>query len=362
MAGLFEQHDRTRFETVAISFGPDFSDYWRARLVASVDRFEDLRLCSDREIAARIRELEVDIAVDLKGHTSDARPGILQHRPAPVQVSYLGFPGTTGLSEMDYLIADRVLVPESDELFYTEKIVRLPDSYQVNDNQRPISPQTFTRAQLGLPAQSFIFCCFNSSYKITPEVFAVWMRLLHGVEGSVLWLLADSSAVQRNLRDEAARQGVEPQRLIFASRLAPAEHLARLQLADLFLDTLPCNAHTTASDSLWAGLPILTCAGESFAGRVCASLLTAVGLPELVSHSLQAYEALARELATDSVKYQGIRERLAANRSRAALFDTRRFTRHLEQAYCIVRERQLRGEAPASFSVEASPESPGVSP
>ncbi len=351
MAELFELHDHERFETVALSFGPDSTGAMRQRLLRSFDRFVDVRTKSDREAASLLREMEIDIAVDLKGFTTDGRPGILAQRPAPVQVNYLGFPGSMGAQYVDYILADPYVIPAGHEGFYSEKVVRLPDSYQSNDTQRQIAKTTPTRAECGLPAPGFVFCCFNNNYKITPGVFDVWMRLLNAVGGSVLWLLQDNAAVSRNLRAEALRRGVAAERLVFAPRVDLDKHLARHKLADLFLDTLPYNAHTTASDALWAGLPVLTCMGTTFPGRVAASLLNAVGLPELVTENLADYEALALKLARSPDLLSGIRARLWRNRSEYPLFDTKRFCAHMESAYTMMWERHQRGDPPASFAV-----------
>jgi predicted O-linked N-acetylglucosamine transferase (SPINDLY family) len=353
MAGLFEAHDKTRFETTAISFGPDISDEMRTRLLAAFDRFIDVRNKSGYEVATLLRELEIDIAVDLKGYTANCRPEILSRRAAPIQVNYLGYPGTMGADYIDYILADRFVIPEQHHPYYTEKVVYLPDTYQVNDLKRQIADRTPTRAEAGLPERGFVFCSFNNNYKITPGIFDIWMRLLHRTEGGVLWLLEDNAAAARNLRREAQHRGVAPQRLVFAPRLKPDEHLARHRLADLFLDTLPYNAHTTASDALWAGLPVLTCLGTAFAGRVAASLLHAIGLPELVTHTLEQYEELAVQLAHDERLLTGIVARLAQNRTTRPLFNTDRFRRHIEAAYVAMWERNQRGEPPASFSVPA---------
>jgi predicted O-linked N-acetylglucosamine transferase (SPINDLY family) len=352
-AGLFERHDRARFETAAISFGPDQPDPMRARLKAAFGRFVDVRAMSDRETARLIREMEIDIAVDLKGFTKDARSRILGYRPAPVQVSYLGFPGTMGTASIDYILADRVTIPDADIRFYAESVVRLPDSYQVNDNTRRGAERVPTRAEAGLPQRGFVFCSFNSAYKITPPVFDAWMRLLARAPDSVLWLLRSNATCEANLRREAAARGITPARLVFAPVAAPDEHLARHRLADLFLDTLPCNAHTTASDALWTGLPLITCLGNAFAGRVAASLLTAAGLPELVAKSLEEYETLALRLAMDRDLLAGIRTKLARNRETCALFDTDRFRLGIESAYEAMRERAERGEKPQGFDVGA---------
>jgi protein O-GlcNAc transferase len=355
MAELFELHDKERFETIALSFGPDTQDAMRARLIRAFNRFIDVRGKSDLEIARLVRELEVDIAVDLKGYTTDARCGIFAHRPAPVQVSFIGYPGTLGVDYMDYVIADAQVIDAAHERWYTEKVVCMPGSYQVNDSQRRIADDTPARREQGLPEEGFVFCCFNNNYKITPGMFDIWMRLLEKVPGSVLWLLQDNEAAMRNLRAEAARRGVAPDRLVFAPRAPLDAHLARHRLADLFLDTLPYNAHTTASDALWSGLPVLTLKGKSFAARVAASLLHAVGLPEMVTHTPQAYEARAMELATDAKQLAGLRARLIAARA-APLFDTDRFRRHLESAYLAIWQRQQAGAAKAPLKVPLLPE------
>jgi protein O-GlcNAc transferase len=351
-AELFELHDRARFEIIGISFGPDDQSDVRARLMRAFDQFHDVRARSDHDTAKLLRDLHPDIAIDLAGHTQDARLEIFAHRPAPIQVSYLGYPGTTGADFMDYVIADRIVLPFNEQQFYSEKIVHLPDCYQVNDSKRQIAARGPTRHEAGLPDEGFVFCCFNNNHKITAPVFGVWMRLLAAFEDSVLWLLRDNGDAQENLRKEAAARGIDPTRLVFADRLSPEEHLARHHLADLFLDTLPYNAHTTASDALWAGLPVLTCRGDSFPGRVAASILCAAGLPELVTRDLGEYEALALRLAADALLLRGLRQRLAQNRATCPLFDTDRFRRHIESAYTTMWELQRRGESPRSFSVE----------
>ena len=348
MAGIFEHHDQTQFETVAVSYSADDRSPMRGRLEASFDRFIDVRDKSDAEIAQMMREMEIDIAVDLKGYTAEGRPGILTHRAAPVQAHYLGFPGTMGMDCVDYLIADPVVIPEEHRPYYTEKIAYLPDTYQCNDSKRAVVPRTPTRAEAGLPP-GFVFCCFNNNHKITPEMFGIWMRLLGAVEGSALWLLRDNDAVIANLRREASARGIGPERLVFAPRTDPATHLARHRLADLFLDTLPYNAHTTASDALWMGLPVLTLAGSTFAGRVAASLVGAAGLPELITRSPAEYEALALHLARAPAALAEIATKLRANRDTCALFDTARMTRSLEAAYTEMWQRAQRGLPPATF-------------
>ena len=351
MARLFELHDRERFEVLGISYGRDDQSGMRARLQQAFDQFHDVRQQSDLEVAGLLNDLEVDIAIDLKGYTQDARTGILAHRPAPVQVSYMGFVGTMAADFIDYLIADATVLPPDQQPFYTEKIVRLPHCYWVTDQTLEIAAATPTRREVGLPPDGFVFCCFNNNYKITAPVFDVWMRLLGAVAGSVLWLLQDNADAERNLGREAAARGIDPARLVFAPRLETEDHLPRQRLADLFIDTLPYNAHTTASDALWAGLPVLTCRGNSFVGRVAASMLAAVGLPELVTADLAGYEALALRLATDASLLGDFRRRLAQNRGTCPLFDTDLFRRHIEAAYTTMWELQRRGERPHSFSV-----------
>jgi predicted O-linked N-acetylglucosamine transferase (SPINDLY family) len=339
-AGLFEHHDRSRFEVIGVSYGRQRRDAMRARLEKAFDRFVDVSSKADREVASLLREAEVDLAIDLKGYTQDARPGILAARAAPSQVSYLGFPGTLGAAFVDYLIVDRHLIREGEAAHYAEKLVYLPDSYQANDSAREIAPTVQERAAAGLPPRGFVFCCFNASYKIVPAMFDVWMRLLRDFDGSVLWLFEDNADAVRNLRREAGRRGVSGDRLVFAPRAAPPEHLARHALADLFLDTLPYGAHTTASDALWAGLPVLTCTGAAFAGRVATSLLQAIGVPELIAADLASYEARARALAGNPAELAALREKLARNRLTHPLFDTARFARNLEAAFVSIWQRE----------------------
>jgi protein O-GlcNAc transferase len=350
-AQLFERHDRERFEITAISFGPDDGSAMRARLQRAFDRFVDVRSMSDAAVAQRLRELEIDIAVDLKGFTENCRTGILAYRAAPVQVSYLGYPGTLGAPYIDYIVADREVIPPADQVHYSEQVVYLPECYQVNDSTRAIAARTPERAEVGLPATGFVFCSFNSTYKITPVMLDIWTRLLRQVPGSVLWLLQGNATATRNLRRESQLRGVDPERLVFAPWMAAEEHLARQRVADLFLDTLPVNAHTTASDALWAGLPVLTCRGQAFAGRVAASLLTALELPELITGSLHEYEQRALELATMPGRLATLRARLAANSATHALFDTARFCGHLEAAYLNMWQQYQSGKRAAGFAV-----------
>jgi predicted O-linked N-acetylglucosamine transferase (SPINDLY family) len=354
MAGVFEQHDRAQFETVAISYSTNDRSPMRSRLEASFDRFIDVLDKDDMAVAQLMREMEIDVAVDLKGYTAESRPGILAARPAPVQAHYLGFPGTLGADCIDYLIADSVVVPAEHRAFYTEKLAYLPDAYQSNDRKRKVAARTPTRFEMGLP-QGFVFCCFNNNHKITPEIFVIWMRLLGAVEGSVLWLLQDKPAVAGNLRREAKARGIAPDRLVFAPRTDPSAHLARQSLADLFLDTLPYNAHTTTSDALWMGLPVLTVLGSTFAGRVAASLLQSAGVPELVTHSLSEYEELALTLAREPWRLTAIKAKLHAARDTSALFDTVKITRSLEAAYRRMWDIHQSGAAPETFAVSGAP-------
>jgi predicted O-linked N-acetylglucosamine transferase (SPINDLY family) len=348
---LFAGHDRSKFETVAFRFGSHPDDDVTHSLRGAFDRFIDVRERSDLDIARLSRELGIDIAVDLKGFTQHGRWGIFAHRAAPLQINYLGFPGTMGAPYIDYLVADRILIPEDARRHYAEKIVYLPDSYQVNGRGRRMAERCWSRAQLGLPIQGFVFACFNNVYKITPEMFDVWMRVLARVEGSVLWLMDGGEVAAANLRVAAAARGVDAARLVFAPRMRLPEHLARHRAADLFIDTLPCNAHTTASDALWAGLPVVTQAGESFASRVAASLLTAVGLPELVTTSAAEYESLLVSLAMDPARLAQVRARLEHNRLHGPLFDVQRYTRKLENAYEQMYERAQAGLAPEDIHV-----------
>ena len=352
IAGMLECHDKSRFNVTAISLGPDDNSEMRRRLEASFELFIDANTFSDDQIANLIRSSEVDILVDLMGFTESSRTSVFARRPAPIQVNYLGYLGTTGAEYIDYIIADQIVIPKNRQEFYTEKTVYLPNSFQPTDRKRAISDKKFTRADVGLPREGFIFCCFNTNYKITPDVYDIWMRVLRKAEGSVLWLFAESSTVKRNLRNEATARGVNAERLIFAPHMSLPEHQARLRLADLFLDTLPYNAGTTASDMLWAGLPVLTRVGDAFVGRMAASLLNAIHLPELITTTAEAYEQMAIDLATHPEKVSSIKRKLAENRLTTPLFDTERFAKHIEAAYSIMWERYQRGAPPESFSVD----------
>ena len=339
MAELFELHDKEKFELFGFSFGPPEQDEMRQRLVKSFDQFIDVSGKSDVEIAQLSRNLNVDIAVDLKGYTQDSRPKIFSYRAAPIQISWLGYPGTMGADYIDYIVADKTLIPLDSHSFYAEKVVYLPDSYQVNDRKRVVSERQFTRQELGLPEEGFVFSCLNNNYKILPVTFDAWMRILLAVDGSVLWLFEDNHLAAENLKKEAIKRGVSPGRLIFAERMQLPEHLARQSQADLFLDTYPYNAHTTASDALWVGLPILTLIGQSFASRVAASLLNAIKLPELIATTQFEYESMAIELATNPQKLAAIKQKLFNNRLTTALFDTPLFAKNIETAYTKIYER-----------------------
>jgi protein O-GlcNAc transferase len=354
IAGMFECHDKARFEITGLSIGADDGSDLGRRVKASFEHFIDAGSGSDDEIARLVRDAEIDILVDLMGPTAHSRSSVLSRRLAPIQVNYLGFPGTMGAPYIDYILADKTVIPEDQREFYAEEVVYLPDSFMPADRDRLTSQKTFTRAEAGLPEQGFVFCCFNNSYKITPAVFAVWMRLLKEIDGSVLWLFAPSPTAEHNLRKEAAERRVGAERLIFVPFLPLPEHQVRQQLADLFLDTLPYNAGATASDALWAGLPVVTRIGESFAGRMAASLLKAAGLPELITTTTQEYESLALALARQPDKLAETKRKLEENRLSTPLFDTRLFATHIEAAYAAMWQRWQRGEPPQSFTVGAS--------
>jgi predicted O-linked N-acetylglucosamine transferase (SPINDLY family) len=346
IAELLESHDRKKFEVFGFSLRESSSDGMRQRIARSCDRFIDLHSKSDQDAGRVIAELQIDIGIDLGGYTKYARTGIFSQKRMPIQAHYLGYIGTMGLDYFDYIVADKTVLPESNKDYLSEKIIYLPNSFQANDSTRQISDKSFTKEELGLPVDGFIFCCFNNNYKIVPQTFSAWMRILKATKGSVLWLFEDSPQVARNLAKEASQRGIDPNRLIFAKHLPRADYMARYKVADLFLDTLPYNAGTTASDALWVGLPVLTCMGNSFAGRMAASLLTNIGLPELITRSLQEYESLAIELATNPDKLTQIKTKLAENRLTTPLFDTPLFTKHIEAAYQAVYDRYQSGLQP----------------
>ncbi len=333
MAEMFERHDRTRFELFAFSNGDDTGDPWRERVKKQFDAFHDIRKMSDLEVVKLARAIGIDIAVDLSGYTGGCRPGVFLTRAAPVQVNYLGYPSTTALPNMDYIIADETLIPETHRRYYTEKILYMPHCYQVNCSEREIAKKSISRTDFGLPEEAFVYCSFNTQYKITPWMFDRWMNLLKAVEGSVLWVLARGDIARENLRREAHSRGVDPTRLIFADHLPTDEHLQRIKLADLMLDSTPYNAHTTGSDCLRVGVPMVTMLGESFAARVGASLLNTVGLPELITPDLESFEDLAIALGRDKMRLEAIRARLVELAPKSPLFDTQAFTQALERHF-----------------------------
>lgn len=358
LAGLFECHDKTLFETTAVSFGAPDSSPMQQRIEKAVDRFIDTSAMGDAEIARILRDAEIDIAVDLMGPTQGARPAILSYRLAPIQAIYLGYAGSSGAPYVDYILADRIVIPVSERALYREKVVYLPDSFMGTDSRRAISPAAPSRADEGLPESGFVFCAFSNSYKISPQMFDVWMSLLRDIEGSVLWLSGYNEKAMDNLRREAHARNVAPERLVFARRVAlNQDHLARLRLADVFLDTAPLGAHSTACDALWAGTPVLTYAGATFGGRVAASLLATLGLTDLVAATMTNYRERALELARNPTMLAAVKARLAANRESFPLFNTERFTRHIEAAYTDMWQRHKEGQPPASISVPALPAS-----
>ena len=350
MTGVFEQHDRSQFEVVALAWGPEETGPTAQRVRQAFDRWVDIARLSDAQVVALIQTLEIDILVDLMGHTQHARTGILAQRPAPVQVNYLGYPGTMGASYLDYLIADAYLIPPAQRSHYLEHIAYLPGCFQANDDRRH-RPAALSRAELALPAEGVVFCSFNTSNKLNPTIFRGWLRILTAVPHSVLWLLADSSTVEEHLKQAARDGGIDPVRLVFAPKLPYAQHLDRLSTADLFLDSLPFNAGTTASDALWAGVPVLTCSGQSFAGRMAGSLLQTAGLTDLITTSLADYEARAIQLASTPGTLANLKNQLMTQRDESPLFDTARFTRHLETAFLEMMERHRRGLTPQDFHV-----------
>lgn len=352
MAKLFEVHDRTRFTLHAFSIGPNNGDPMTMRLTEAFDEFHDVQALSDEQISVLARERQIDLAIDLNGYTSDARPGIFAYRPAPVQINYLGYPGTTGAKFMDYIIADKIIIPVNEQKHYSEKIIYLPDAYQANDNSREISNKPMTRSEFGLPDEGFVFCCFNNSQKIGRREFDIWMRLLDQISGSVLWLFKPNNWAEANLKKEAEKRGIDGERVVFAEHLPLSEHLARHRLADLFLDTFNYNAHTTASDALWAGLPLVTRIAQGFAARVAGSLLTAIGLPELITDTDEGYESLALQLASDPERLSAIKLKLKKNRDTTPLFDTERFARHIEEAYQLAYQRHFDGKAPDGIDIQ----------
>ncbi len=354
MAGLLQNHDHTKFELSAYSYGRSKSGEWRKRAEGDLDHFFDVTGLSDRAIADLARTHCVDIAIDLKGYTTHSRSGIFQFGLAPIQINYLGYPGSLGAEFFDYIIADSVVIPKDQRQFYSEKVIYLPHSYQPNDDARKIAQTITTRADFGLPEEGFVFCCFNNTYKVSTREFGIWMGVLSKVEGSVLWMFKANKWAEQNLRKEAEQRGINPLRLIFADRVSQSEHLARHKHADLFIDTFNYNAHTTASDALWAGLPVVTKQGNQFAARVAASLLTAIGLPELITTTEEDYEALILELATNREKLAAVKETLDANRLTQPLFDTKRYTRDFEAGLTAAYDLYFADQEPQDIWVRTS--------
>jgi len=343
IAELLEEHDKKKFEVYGFSFGPHLNDRYRQRVSKAFDYFNIVNSLTDKEVALLSRKIGIDIAIDLDGYANNSRTNIFSYRSAPIQINFLGYPGSMGVSYMDYIIADKTIIPKELKNFYSEKIIYLPNSYQPNDSKRKISAKKFTKKELNLPDNCFIFCCFNNTYKILPEVFDIWMEILKNVENSVIWLLEDNinSSASINLKREARARGVSDQRLIFSHKVPLDEHLARLKLADLFLDTFPYNAHTTCSDALWAGLPVLTYSGKSFVSRVGASLLNSLGLEKLIVDSLYKYKTIAIQLAKNKDQLLLIKKKLSNNKIVSPLFNTSLFVKNLEKSYQIIYSRYL---------------------
>ena len=352
IAEMLELHNKSKFELFGFSFGPDKNDDMRKRVSKCFNSFFDVRLKSDDEIVKISRDLKIDIAIDLKGITTDERFGIFINRCAPIQVSFLGYPGTSGAKFIDYIVADKILIPEENQKYFTEKVIYMPNSYQPNDSTKKISKKTLNRKDFGLPKNSFVFCCFNQNYKITPNIFNIWMKLLKKKNQSVLWLINDSDEGAKNLKKEAKKREINPDRIIFANRMSVSDHLARHKLADLFVDTFPYSAHTTCSDSLWSGLPVVTLMGNSFASRVGGSLLKAVGLNDLITTTTAEYENLNLELANNPKKLMNIRKKLENNRFKMPLFDTKTYTKNLESSYTKIYERYHEEKLPKNIIVD----------
>lgn len=351
IAKMLEQHDRDQFEVFGYSLHGNQQSDMRQRLSQSFDNFVDVQGMADKDIALQARKDGIDIAIDLNGYTQNHRMGIFANRPAPIQINYLGYPGTTGADFMDYIIADRFLMPEQNQKYFSEKPLYLPYTYMPTDNTRKLSQKPMSRKEEGLPDGAFVFCCFNNNYKISSAEFDIWMRLLSKVEGSVLWLRKSNAVSHLNLKNEAKKRNVHPSRLVFADRAPMDEHLARQKLADLFVDTFAFNAHTTASEALWAGLPVITKAGDGFAARVAGSLLNAIGLPELVTTTTQGYEEVILELATNPTKLANLKDKLAINRLTQPLFNTELYTKYLENGYQKAYQNYFEGKSPKTIII-----------
>ena len=347
-----EQHNRDEFEVFGYSLHGNQQVEIRQRLINSFDRFVDVQKLSNKDIACKARQDGIDIAIDLNGYTQNARTKIFAYRAAPIQINYLGFPGTMGTDFMDYIVADRHIIPPGNQKYFNEKILYLPNTYMPTDNGRELSERHMTRRDMGLPEEAFVFCCFNNNYKITSSEFDIWMRLLNKVEGSVLWLRQSNQWSELNIKKEAQRRKIDPERVVFAGRVPMAEHLTRQRLADLFIDTFSFNAHTTAAEALWTGLPVVTKTGQGFAARVAGSLLNSVGLPELITKNEHDYEMLISELATSQSKLIKIRKKLAANLLKQPLFDTEQYTKHIEDGYQQAYQNYFEGNPPKTITVQ----------
>ena len=339
-----EQHNRDEFEVFGYSLHGNQQDELGPRLINSFDRFVDVQNMSDKDVAHKVRQDGIDIAIDLNGYTQYSRTEIFAYRAAPIQINYLGFPGTTGTDFIDYIVADRYIIPPENQKYFSEKVLYLPNTYMPTDNGRELSERHITRRDMGLPEDAFVFCCFNNNYKITSSEFDIWMRLLNKVEGSVLWLRPSNKWAELNIKKEAQKRKVDPERIMFAGKVPMDEHLARHKLADLFIDTFAFNAHSTAAEALWAGLPLVTKAGQGFAARVAGSLVKAIGLPELITESEEEYEALALKLATHPEHLAQIKTKLASNLLTQPLFDTEQYTKHLETAYQMAYRRYFNAQ------------------
>lgn len=350
--GMLEKHNKDQFEIYLFSFVPTSEDYILNRIKNTNHKYIDVSKISNEEIVALSKNLEIDIAVDLNGHTLNSRPEIFEIGCASIQVNYLGYPGTTGSDSIDYIIADKIVIPIDSQKNFSENIIYLPNSYQANDSNRSINLLNFTKEELALPKDHFIFCCFNNKSKITPQVFDNWMNILKNVNNSIIWLLgSDNEISSQNLKNEAKKRNIDPSRLIFAPRAEYKYYLSRYQCADLFLDTFPFNAHTTASDALWSGIPVLTLQGKSFASRVASSLLSAIGLPELITYTYEDYKNKAIEIANSNAKLNEIKKKLKFNKNKQPLFDTDKYTKNLESAYKLIFDRHQKKEKPDNFEI-----------
>jgi len=344
IAKVLEQHNRNSFEVFGYSLYGSKKSSMRQRLTNSFDYFFDAKDISDKDVALKAREDGIDIAIDLNGYTQNARPVIFAYRAAPIQINYLGYPGTLGADFMDYIVADKYLIPPNTEKYFNEKKLYLPNTYMPTDDTRKLSEKCISRGDMGLPDNAFVFCCFNNNYKITSSEFNIWMGLLNKVDESVLWLRESNQFSQLNIKNEAKKRKVDPSRIVFADKAPMDEHLARQKLADLFIDTFAFNAHTTATEALWAGLPVVTKTGQGFAARVAGSLLNAVGLPELIAENEKGYEEIILELATNPKKLTQLKEKLNHNLFSTPLFNTRKYTNHLETAYQMAYDRYFNNQ------------------